>query len=156
MSKNQRKTMAELKAEQGASADVDTVESAEGLDSARPDNEPEAEAETPETPQAEPEATTECLDSARPDNGADAALPTSTPVATAEMVSISATELQALRADAAEWNAKKASYAVLSDWHANMKNAGVTPGADAAENAGTTTKYQSKGMALARKKAGIA
>jgi hypothetical protein len=148
MSKNQRKTMAELKAQQGASADV-------GLDSARPDNGAEETPVTPEDTSVTPEETPETPEAEPETPAADAALPTGTPVASVEMVSISATELQTLRADAAEWNAKKASYAVLSDWHANMKNAGVTPGPDAAETAGTT-KYQSKGMALARKKAGIA
>jgi hypothetical protein len=62
-------------------------------------------------------------------------------------VGIAVTELDAIRADAAQWQANKVAFENLQKWHANALAAG-TSGADAADAAGRQP-YKSKGQALA-------
>lgn len=129
---NKRKTLADLQAEQGQ-----TPEPVEGGAA------PTEETPAPEAP-ASSEAPAETPAETAPEQGA--ATPTS--ASSPQMVSISATELSALRADATEWNQKKGRYEVLSTWYDNMKAAGVTHDGDASDNK-PKVKRQSKGNARA-------
>ena len=129
---NKRKTLADLQAEQGQNPEE--LEGTTGEQTPAP----EEEANVEDAPAAPTETA--------PEQGASAI---SQSAATAPaMVSISATELTTLRADASEWNQNKGKFAVLNTWYDNMKAAGVTHDSDASE-AKPTTKRASKGTARA-------
>lgn len=129
---NKRKSLADLQAEQG-----ENPEPVEGGAA------PTEETQAPEVP-ASSETPVETPAETASEQGA--ATPTS--ASSPQMVSISATELSALRADAAEWNQKKGKYEVLNTWYDNMKAAGVTHDGDASDNK-PSVKRQSKGNARA-------
>ncbi len=134
---NKRKTLADLQAEQGQNPEE--LEGTTGEQTPAPEEEANVEDAAVDTAPAAP---TE----AAPEQGASAI---SQSAATAPaMVSISATELTTLRADASEWNQNKGKFAVLNTWYDNMKAAGVTHDRDASE-AKPTTKRASKGTARA-------
>ncbi|GGD45020.1 hypothetical protein GCM10011514_06290 [Emticicia aquatilis] len=130
---NKRKTLADLQAEQGQ-----TPEPAEDGATSTEDN------PTPETPT--PAETEETSTETATEQGATNQSQAN--ASSSQMVSISATELAALRADATEWNQKKGRYEVLNTWYDNMKAAGVTHDGDAADNK-PSVKRQSKGNARA-------
>lgn len=71
------------------------------------------EAEQPEEPGEEPDAE----QPEAPDSPEEPNEPEAQASLGADQVAINATELQTLRADAAEWNAKKAEYETLKAWY---------------------------------------
>ncbi len=114
---NKRKTIADLRSSQAA-------------------EDPEEELqETPET--TDPAAVEEAAPAV--EEAAPEASVTTDPSAAPAMVSISATELATLRADAAQWTANSGRFQVLEKWYGNMKEAGAVPEKDASDNTSKTT-----------------
>lgn len=143
---SKRKTMAQLRAEQA----VETPDN-EIPGETPEDTTDETPTETPvETPVETPEETP--AETATPAAQAPASTKPAAAAPAVKMVSIAESELNVLRADAAEWQAKKEKLGMLNTWYGNMAKAGVTPEKDASD-VQASTKYQSKGMALANRKA---